>query len=306
MVAYRTPGMDHDLYPYSAMPDRPPLRWPDGARVAFTLTVYLERWELDHPATAHRDPRFADPFGDYRPDYRTYTIREYGNRVGIFRIFDALDRHGFTATLAANSAACERYPFLVEEALKRGWEVAAHGTHATRMVTGKMSVAQEREVIAHVTEVVTRATGTRPRGWVSQDFGETRHTPELLAEAGFDYVHDWPNDDQPYWMTTMARPLLSIPNQAEWDDVQLLWCRRMMTPRFPALVEDGFATLHDEGATSGRYFGLGIHPWLFGMPHRIRYLNEALDRLSRFDGIWNTTLGGVADHMAPATAQTPR
>src|SRR3546814_12822650 len=110
MTSFRSPGMDHDLYRFSALPDRPPLRWPGGARVAFTVTLYLEHWELDPPAAAVRDPRFKDPFGDFRPDYRTYTIRAYGKRVGVFRILDAPDRRGLPPTVQCNARARQSHP----------------------------------------------------------------------------------------------------------------------------------------------------------------------------------------------------
>jgi allantoinase len=296
MTTRRAPGMDHDLYPYSPLPGRPPLAWPGGARVAFAPVVYLEHWELDPPPCALIDPRFRDPLGDFRPDYRSYTWREYGVRIGIFRVFEALDRHGLTATVAANAAAFERYPVLVEECLRRGWEIAAHGSHATRMVSSALSEAEEAGLIGECAETIERATGKCPRGWISQDFGQSARTPHLLAAQGFKYLADWPNDDQPYWMTTKP-PILSIPCQSEWDDVQLLWHRRLLTPRFPALVEEGFRVLHEEGAASGRSFTLGIHPWLLGMPHRIRYLEETLARLAQFGQVWNTTLDGIAEHF---------
>lgn len=296
MTAYRSPGMDHDLYPFSAMPGRPPLAWPGGARIAFAPVVYLEHWQADPPPGALIDPRFRDPLGDFRPDYRSYTWREYGARIGIFRVFEVLDRHGLTATVAANSAAFERYPVLVEECLRRGWPIAAHGSHATRMVSSAMAEAEEADLIGECTATIERATGQRPHGWISQDFGQTVRTPHLLAAQGFKYLADWPNDDQPYWMTTTP-PILSIPCQSEWDDVQLLWHRRLLTPRFPALVEEAFRVLHTEGVTSGRSFTLGIHPWLFGMPHRIRYLDETLTRLAQFGQVWNTTLDGISQHF---------
>jgi len=289
----RRPGMDHDLYPFSPMPGRPSLRWPGGARLAFAPVVYLEHWELDPPRDALRDPRFRDPYGDFRPDYRSYTWREYGARIGIFRVFEVLDRRGLTATVAANTGALERYPQLVGECLRRGWEFAAHGSHATRMVSSAMSEAEERALIAECADAVARATGRRPEGWISQDFGQSARTPHLLAEAGFRYLADWPNDDQPYWMTTRP-PILSIPCQSELDDVQLLWHRRVLTPRYPALVEEAVRVLHAEGDASGMSLTLGIHPWLFGMPHRIRYLDEALARIGAFDGVWRTTLGAIA------------
>lgn len=300
MTAYRAPGMDHDLYPYSPLPDRPRLRWPDAARVAFVPVVYLEHWELDPPEGALREPRFRDPYGDFRPDYRSWTWREYGARCGIFRIFEVLDRHGLTATVAANAGALDRYPQLVEECLRRGWEFAAHGLHATRMVSSAMDEDAERALIAGCAAAIERATGLRPAGWISQDFGQSTRTPQLLAEAGFRYLADWPNDDQPYWMTTEP-PMLSIPCQSELDDVQLLWHRRVLTPRYPALVEEAMRVLHGEGAASGRSLMLGIHPWLFGMPHRIRYLDAALASLGRFDGVWRTTLGAIAGHLHPVS-----
>ncbi len=242
------------------------------------------------------DPRFRDTLGDFQPDIRSNTWREYGARIGFFRIFEVLDRHGLTTTVAANASALTRYPQLVEECLRRGWAFAAHGTHATRMASSAMSEEQERTLIGDCAEAIERATGKRPPGWISQDFGQSARTPQLLAEAGFRYLADWPNDDQPYWMTT-APPILSIPCQSEQDDVQLLWHRRLLTPRYPALVEEGFRVLHEEGAGSGRSFTLGIHPWLFGMPHRIRYLDETLARLARFEAVWNATLDAIADHL---------
>ena len=133
---------------------------------------------------------------------------------------------------------------------------------------------------------------TPPRGWISQDHGESEHTPQLLAEAGFDYVLDWPNDDQPYPMK-VGKKFVSMPNQPEWDDVQQLWLRRINTARYPDIVGDAFELLHHEG---GQVFNLSIHPWLMGMAHRIKYLDEALRRIERFGNIWQATPGEVARH----------
>ncbi|HKO09649.1 MAG TPA: polysaccharide deacetylase, partial [Alphaproteobacteria bacterium] len=130
-MSTRRPGMDNPYYAYAPMPARPRLGWPNGASVAFWVLLHLEYWELDPPKEAVRDPRFVSEFGNFFPDYRTWSQREYGNRVGIFRILEALDRHGIRATLAAGAAACERYPYLIAECLKRGYEVIAHGSHAT-------------------------------------------------------------------------------------------------------------------------------------------------------------------------------
>ncbi len=293
MPAERRPGMDHTLYPFSPIPGRPPLRWPGAAPVALWVVLYLEYWELDPPKDAHRAPGVQGMWGHFFPDFRTYSYRDYGNRIGIFRVMEVLDRHGIRATVAANASACERYPNLVRECLQRNYEIAAHGTHATRMITSRMSEAEERAVIAESVAAVERATGRRPTGWFGQDFGESERTPAVVAEAGLRYIADWPNDDQPYLMT-VGRPLVAIPYHAELDDVQLLWMRQIATWRYPGMVRDALERLCNDGANGGRLLGLGIHPWLFGRPHRIRYLDEALGQLRAKDGVWQATAGEIA------------
>ena len=302
------PGIDHPHHPYWALPKRAPLIWPDRARIAFWVLLHLEYWELAPSNDAVRDPRFVGEFGSYYPDYRTWTQRDYGNRVGIFRVLEVLDRYQLKVTVAANASALEKYPYLIAEFRRRGYEFAAHGTHATRMITSRMSEAEESQHIATSIEAVERATGKRPTGWLGQDYGESAVTPRLVAEAGLNHVMDWPNDDQPYLMT-VGKPLVSIPNHAEWDDVQLLWLRRVSMPIYPKLVADAFETLHEEGATSGRIFGLSLHPWLIGMGHRIRYLDEALKRITRYDAVWQATAGEIANwYLAegPGYAELPR
>ena len=292
----RARGMDHALYPYSPLPTRPQLVWPDSARVASCVILYLEHWELEPPADAVRDPRFTDLNGNFTPEYRAYTWREYGNRIGVFRVLELLDRYGLKATVAAGSAVVAHYPALIEACLERGAEFVAHGNHATRMLTSRMSEAQERAFIAEAVDALHRATGVRSSGWAGQDYGESARTPRLLAEVGLTHVVDWPNDDQPYLMT-LDRPFVSIPNQSEWDDVQLLWHRRVLSPRYPAIVGEAFATLWEEGAASGRFFAIHLHPWLIGMPHRIRYLDEALRKLATYAEVWRTTTSAVAAHV---------
>jgi len=287
------PGMDHPHHPFWPLPSRPKLQWPNGARLAFWVLLHLEYWELDPPEGAFRDPRFSGEFGSFFPDYRSWTQRDYGNRVGIFRVLEVLDRYGLKVTVAASSSALERYPFLVEELKRRGYEFAAHGSHATRMITSRMSESEERAFISHSIDAVTRAVGTRPTGWLGQDYGESARTPVLLAAAGLDYVMDWPNDDQPYRMT-VGKPFVSIPNHAEWDDVQLLLLRRLAMAVYPKIVAEAFETLHEEGAISGRIFGLSLHPWLIGMAHRIRYLDEALKRIVSYCDVWQATAGEIA------------
>ena len=286
------PGMDNPWYDYVPFPERRKLAWPRNARVAFSVLLHCEYWELMPAELSYRDPRFVGEFGSYVPDYRTWTQREYGNRVGIFRVLDVLDRYQIRAGVAVNALAAERYPFLVEQFKKRKYEFIAHGHSANRMITSRMSEAEEKAEIDEAIAALEKAAGERPRGWLGQDCGESARTPGLLAQAGLDYVMDWPNDDQPYPMK-VGRKFVSLPNQPEWDDVQQLWLRRIPTTRYPDLVGEAFELLHQEGAQS---FCLSLHPWLMGTPHRIKYLDEALRRVERFGNVWHATPGEIARH----------
>jgi len=287
-------GYDHAHFEFSALPRRQPVPWPDGARVAFCVYLYLEYLELDPPKGTVRDPRYGGALGSYFPDYLNYSHREYGNRVGVFRVLDAFDRHGIKATVAANAMLAERYPALIEACRERGFEIAAHGTAASRMITSRMSEAEERATIAHAIEAVEAAAGARPAGWFGQDFSESARTPRLLAEAGLSYVADWPNDDQPYAMN-VGKPLIAMPNQAQWDDTQQMAVRRVSPPRWRDVVIEAFDYLHQEASASGSVFTLGVHPWLLGQAHRIRYLDEALARTSQYGEVWQAAAGEVAD-----------
>jgi allantoinase len=287
-------GMDQGWYDYSAFPTRPRLTWPKNARVAFCVVLHLEYFELIPAEDSYKDPRLANEFGTFIPDYRTWTQREFGNRTGIFRVLDVLDRYQIKSGVAVNAMAAERYPYLIEQFKKRKYEFIAHGTSANRMITSKMSEAEEKAEIATSIAAVEKAAGVRPKGWLGQDYGESQRTPKLLADAGLDYVLDWPNDDQPYPMK-VGKKFVSMPNQPEWDDVQQLWIRKINTTRYPDLVADAFELLHHEG---GQVFSLSVHPWLMGMAHRIKYLDEALRRIERFGNVWHATPGEIAAYYA--------
>ncbi|WP_432816651.1 polysaccharide deacetylase family protein [Sulfitobacter sp. JB4-11] len=285
-------GMDHDLYPFSAMPDRSPLHWPDGARLAVCVLIHLEYYELEPPETSWKDPRFTGEYGFYFPEYRPFTQREYGNRIGLFRVLNALQGHDLKLTVAANAAALERYPRAVEILQSHGAEFVAHGEYQSRMLTSDMTKTEERAVIARTTRTFERILGVRPRGWLGPDSGESARTPQLLAEAGYDHLLDWPNDDQPYLFQTTP-PMVSIPNQMEWDDVTALWLRKVPNQRYPDLVGEAAEGLAAEG---GRSFLLSLHPWVIGQPHRVKYLRAALGRLAAVDGVWRATAGEIASH----------
>ena len=208
------------------------------------------------------------------------------------RVLDLLDRHKLPVTVAANAGACAKYPYLVDQFRARGYEFAAHGAFATRILSSQMSEAEERAAIADSLDTIERLTGTRPRGWIGQDYGEfDDHAPAPLAEAGLRYLADWGNDDQPYMLNTTP-PLVSIPNQAEWDDVQMIWHRKVQSSVWRDTALEAFAQLHADGADSGTVFGLHIHPWLTGQPHRIGYLEAIVEKIAAASDVWRTTAGG--------------
>ena len=284
-------GYDHDLYQWNPLATREPLTWPNGSQLALCVYVYFEYMELDPPDTAVWDARFAGALGSYRPDFQNYSRREFGNRVGIFRILDVLKRHGVRATICANALAAERYPYVIDRCRDAGHAFAAHGWSINRLITSKMNEDEERAYISSTLNSLQASLGERPNGWAGQDYSESERTPALLAQAGMSHVIDWPNDDEPYYMQTTP-PLVSIPNQVEWDDAQLFAVRKVDTWRYPELVSSAFDQLYDEG---GRLLGLGIHPWIFGQAYRIRYLEEALQHIMSRTGVWTASTTEVTE-----------
>ncbi len=217
----RRPGTDHAHHAFRALPDAPRFTWPNGARIAFTVTLVLDYWEVDPPAGASSDPRIVSPLGRFFPDWLTWSRREYGARVGIFRVLDALDRFGVVPSVALGTEAARRYPELVDALLRRNACFMAHGTFARRRITSVMAEDEERTLIAEARDGIAEAVGRPPLGWCGQDFSESARTPALLAEAGFGYTTDWANDDRPYRLGPYAgRTLLALPPQPEWNDLE--------------------------------------------------------------------------------------
>ena len=297
----RRRGMDHDLYPYWPDDRRPEWPLPNGARIAFFVLLHVEHWELHPPRGAFRDPRFRGVYGDFAPDYWRWSYRLYGNRVGIHRILRVLDDLEVPATVAFNAMAVDRYPDIVEAARhRRGWEPVAHGIAATRMITSEMTEEDERRHIVEARDAVARAFGRQPQGWAGQDHGATTRTSALLAEAGFAYTLDWPNDERPYAQLADGR-LLAVPVQPDWDDVQALWLRRVPLQRYPDLVAEAADELA-ESEPAGRLLCLGLHPWMIGAPHRIAYLRQALSRVRERSDVWFATAGEIAAQYRAAHA----
>ncbi|MGZ8155623.1 MAG: polysaccharide deacetylase family protein [Burkholderiales bacterium] len=299
-------GMDHDHYGWSPLnAARPKLAWPNEARVALAAIVVLEHAEWKPPPASYQVANLAGGYGwGPFPDVTAWSHREYGHRVGIFRVLDVLEQHGVTPTIAMDALTAEHYPFLVSHCMQRGCEVIAHGISVNRMITSRMSEDEERDYIRTAVEAVSAATGKPPVGWLGPESGESARTPRLLAEAGLRYVCDWANDEQPYRMNVPAGELHALPVSLPLDDANALWNRRIEIDRYGRMIRESFETLHRDGAENGRLLVLTLHPFLIGQPFRIGCLDGALRYIAGHDGVWAATGSQVIDWYRNAQGRT--
>ncbi|WP_327111032.1 polysaccharide deacetylase family protein [Nocardia sp. NBC_01730] len=282
--------MDNELFDYSPIVDRAPLHWPSGARVAFYVGLNVEHYQVDRPSTSI----FSGTAG-LAPDPLNYGWRDYGPRVGIWRVIEALDRHGIRASALLNSDVAERNPQIIAAGVRRNWAWLAHGKNNS-IFQADMSVDDERAYLADLVATIERATGRRPRGWMGPALTETFHTPRLLAELGLNYVLDWTNDDQPYRLNVPG--VLSVPYSVELNDNTLFLGKATSGPDFVRIVEDQLDQLYAESADSGRVMALALHPFVIGQAFRIKYLDQALGAVANHPGVWLTTSDEIAEHYA--------
>jgi allantoinase len=290
-------SFDNVPYRTSSLPKRAPLQWRGGRKVAVCVVISAEYYEMQPPAGSFVPPNLPGGFGRAPyPDVRAFSQREYGNRVGIFRVMEALDRHAIKPTIALDASIASRYPYLVTEFKRRDYELAAHGFSITRVISSQLSEDDERAYIRDALDLIEKATGTRPAGWHGPEYGESERTIALLAELGLSYVLDWPNDEQPYLMRAAAGSIVSLPMALELDDVIAHYHRRIPMARWVLAVQDAVDQLVSDSATSGRHLVLNLHPWLIGQPHRISYLEEVLAALAARSDLWIATAGQIVSH----------
>jgi peptidoglycan/xylan/chitin deacetylase (PgdA/CDA1 family) len=280
----------HRLPPfeYSPITERRHITWPGDARVAVYVGLNVEHFLPDQPSTS-----IWPGTAELTPDALNYGWRDYGARVGIWRTIESLDRHGIRPSVLLNSAVIDNHPPIIEAGLQRNWTWLAHGRTNSILHTA-MAVDEERLLLAEIADAITDATGSRPRGWMGPGLTETHHTPELLAELGFDYVLDWTNDDQPYPLNVPG--MISVPYSVELNDL-LLFAKGTTGPEFVQIVKDQFEQLHADSATSGRVMALALHPFVIGQPFRHKYLDQVLGYLAAQPDVWLTTSDDIATHF---------
>jgi len=277
----------HGRYDYVPITKRPVYDWPEGKRLAVFLCSNIEHF-------AYRAGLGIDTTGP--PSAQTqvnYAWRDYGNRVGIWHWLDLLDEFGLPGAHNVNSAALEYCPDIVERLNGRGDEYVGHGrSNAERQDV--LWEEDEARLIGEATETIARLTGKRPEGWLGPGLAESRVTLDLLTEAGYRYVMDWPVDDQPIWLRTRAGPILSVPYPIENNDLPALVSRHHTGRQFAEMIVDQFDEMLDQSKKYPLVFSVALHPFIIGQPFRLRAFRDALRHIMAHQHeLWLTTPGDI-------------
>ena len=258
------------LFPFRAIADAPKITWPNGARVAVWVIPNVEHFHLE--------------IGSPAPDVRNFSRRDYGNRVGLWRLMDVLNKHKIRGTVALNAEIGIYYPRIMQAMIDLDWELMGHGLTNSKIMSG-LEIDAERKLILDTRKVI-EDWGRKMHGWLGPGLTETFNTPDLLKECGVEYVADWVNDDLPY---RFNNGLYSIPYSIEINDMPLFNMPSISIEDFKRRICDSFDVLYAEGATNGRVLGIALHPFLIGAAHRIKYLDEALQYIAGHDKVWFAT-----------------
>lgn len=279
----------HDRFPYSAIVDRPPLRWPNDARVAVWVIPNIEHFLFDRPSSS-----IITSTTSFVPDVLNYSWRDFGVRVGIWRLMDLMQKYGIKGTAALNADVCEHYPRIIEAGKQLDWEWMGHGTNNS-IVINSQDEQEERRLITSALDTITDVTGKRPRGWLSPALSESHRTLDLLAAAGIEYVANWVNDEQPYPMRVASGTMLSLPYSVELNDYTAFLEQGQHGSGFAQTICDQFDVLYEDGATSARVMAICLHPFLIGHPHRAKHLARAFAHITSRRDVWLATGAEIAN-----------
>ena len=275
-------------YEDSAIVDRKKFKLPDNARIAVWLILNIENWYLESPARS----LLSTPAGAHvEINVPNYSWHEYGMRVGFWRLKPVLQRLGFRPTIALNGSVCTAYPRVAEGCREEGWEIMGHGFTQRILPTEP----DEEEAIVKTWKSIESFFGRRPRGWLGPGLAETKETLRLLSKNGYEYVCDWVNDDQPYEIKVDGKIIYSIPYTLESNDIVLFANQHFTAEEFYTRVKQQFDTMYSEGLENPRVMAIAIHPYLSGVPHRIRVLEKTLEYISSQKEVWITTGSEILD-----------
>ena len=282
----------HDRYDFIALHERRDYAWPEGKRLAFTVTTNIE-WFAFGAGMGHDPANISEP-----QTHRNYSWRDYGNRIGIWRLFDLLEELKLPAAHATNSLIYEYAPQITDAIRKRGDELIAHGRSNAENLRAMWQPDEER-LLREVTKTIEKHEGSAPRGWMGAGAYETEHTPDLLKEIGYTYLMDWPMDDQPVWLRTRTGPILVVPYPVETDDAQAIIHRQWSAEVFCDMLVAQFDEMIVQSAHHPLVMNVSVHPYVFGQPFRVRALRRALKHClchPLASRVWWTKPGEIASH----------
>ena len=279
---------DLDLYDYWPYAKRPKIVWPNGARVAFWVAPNIEFYEINPPVNPKR-AAWPRP----NPDVLLYSNRDHGNRVGHWRLMEAMDRHKVRGSVSLSVGLIEHHPEIIKACVERNWEFFSHGIYNTRY-SYEMDEAQERAIIEDSINTVQKATGQRIVGYLAPALTHPERTMDLLAENGFLYTCDLFQDDQPQPIKVKSGRLISMPYSLEINDI-IVYNSYLATPRrYGQMIKDQFDQLYEEGKDSGTVMCIPLHAYAVGHAHRIAAFEEALEYITSKPGVWVTTAREIA------------
>ena len=286
-------------YPWAPMIKRQPLRWPEGKKLALIVTLNCEYWDLTkdsaEPYYAGGPPMLPDSMPGNVADFPNFTWREYGQRVGAWRLFKLFEEQGAPFSITINAKTALERPEFIEYANQRGWEIVAHNYEQGELLTRyTFDIAKERSLIDATLAVYEKVVGRKARGWLSSSLRSTPNTPDILAEKGLLFFCDYMNDEQPYLIQTPSGPIVNVPYTIEINDFTFFHRRAMSTWDAARMLKDQFDELYREGAESGRIMNIGLHPHVSGHPHRMPCFREFLSHAKKHPDVWWTTREEIA------------
>ena len=287
-------------YAWSPMISRQPLRWPGGKKLALVITMNCEYWDLTkesaEPYYAGGPPMLPDSLPGNVADYPNFTWREYGQRVGVWRLFKLFEDMGAPFSVTINAKTALERPEIIAYVNARGWEIVAHNYEQGELLTRySFDIDKERALIKATLAVYEKTVGRKAKGWLSSSLRSTSNTPNILAEQGLQFFCDYMNDEQPYLIQTPSGPIVNVPYTIEINDFTFFHRRAMSTWDAARMLKDQFDELYREGGESGRIMSVGLHPHVSGHPHRMPCFREFLTHAKQHPDVWWTTREEISD-----------
>jgi peptidoglycan/xylan/chitin deacetylase (PgdA/CDA1 family) len=280
----------HDRYPYVPITEREPYDWPNGARLAVYAALNVEQFPFGEGMGVAVAP--AQP----EPDVVNFSWRDYGNRVGFWRILEMFDEFDFPLGMIINTEVFEHCPQIGDAIVARGDEIIGHGrTNAERQ--GTMDEADERDLIETATAKIREFQGKPAAGWMSPWVSESAVTPDLVHEAGYRYLMDWGFDDQPVWIKTRSGRILTVPYPRPTNDLPMLHGRSLTPSQYADILIDQFDEMRDQSRRQPLVFGLSFHPYLIGHAFALRHILRAIDHIASHSDVWLARPGDIASHV---------